>query len=75
MKRIEWQRDEAEKERVKEIIRKMNEECEIALKKQWNEAEELRKRTIEELREKIRKEAEEEMEKRLQKAIKEASVK
>lgn len=72
MKRIEVQRDEAEEERVKEVIRKMNEECEIALKKQWIEAEELRRRTIEELREKIRKEAQEEMEKKLQKAIQDA---
>jgi hypothetical protein len=72
MKRIEVQRDEAEEERVKEIIRKMSEECEIALKKQWAEAEELRRRTIEELREQIRKEAREEMERILQKAIQDA---
>jgi len=62
MKRIEKQRDEAEEERMKELIRKMNEECETALMRQWEDAEELRKKSIDEMRELMRKEIHYEME-------------
>ena len=78
MKRIEKQRDEAEEERMKEIIRKMNEECEAALMRQWEDAEELRKKTIEEMREIMRKEIHDEMEQyrhdSIKKALEEAEV-
>ena len=72
MKRIEKQRDEAEEERMKELVRKMNEECETALKRQWADAEELRRKTIEDLKDQIRKEIYEEQEQLRIKAIKEA---
>lgn len=72
MQRIEKQRDEAEEERMKEVIRKMNEECERALKNQWTDAEELRRRTIEELRDKIRKQINEEMEAEIKRLVQEA---
>ena len=72
MKRIEKQRDEAEEERMKELVRKMNEECELALKRQWADAEELRRKTIEDLKEQFRKEIYDEMEQLRLKAIKEA---
>jgi len=78
MKRIEKQRDEAEEERMKELIRKMNEECEIALMRQWEDAEELRRKSIEEMREIMRKEIHDEMEQyrldSIKKALEEAEV-
>ena len=78
MKRIETQRDEAEEERMKELVRKMNDECEIALRRQWEDAEELRKKSIEEMREILRKEIHDEMEKyrldSIKKALEEAEV-
>jgi len=43
LERIEKQRDDLEEERIKEIIRKMNRECDIALKNQWKDAEDLEK--------------------------------
>jgi hypothetical protein len=72
MKRVEKQRDEAEEERMKGLIRKMNEECELALRKQWSYAEELRQKTIEELREALRKEIFEEFKLEMERAIREA---
>jgi hypothetical protein len=63
MERIERQRDEAEEERVKEIIRKMNEECEEALKRQYRESEKLRKQTLMDMKDMIRQEVHEEKEK------------
>ena len=63
MERIEKQRDEAEEERVKEIIRKMNEECDNALRKQWVEAEKMRKQTLIDLKDMIRQEVHDEKEK------------
>ena len=78
MKRIEKQRDEAEEERMKELVRKMNEECEIGLMRQWEDAEELRKKSIEEMREILRKEIHDEMEsyrlESIKKALEEAEV-
>ena len=78
MKRIEKQRDEAEEERMKELIRKMNEECEIALIRQWEDAEELRIKSIDEMRELMRKEIHNEMEQyrldSIKKALDEAEV-
>ena len=78
MKRIEQQRDQLENERIKDVIRKMNEECEMALKKQWHDAEDLRFKTLEELKEiarkTSRKEAEELRKKEVQKALKDAEV-
>ena len=62
MERIERQRDEAEEERVKEIIRKMNEECEEALKRQWTESERVRKQTLLDLKDLIRQEVNDEKE-------------
>jgi hypothetical protein len=72
MARIEKQRDEAEEERVKELIRKMNEECDQALKKQWADMEELKQKQIEQMRELIRKEMFEETEQFRLKSIEEA---
>lgn len=63
MERIEKQRDEAEEERVKEVIRKMNDECEKALKRQWNESERIRKQTLLDLKDLIRQEVNDEKEK------------
>jgi hypothetical protein len=57
MKQIEKQRDEAEEERIKELIRKLNEECEIALQKQWEDAEELKLRQMNELKDEMRNQA------------------
>lgn len=78
MSRIEKQRDEAEEERMKELIRKMNEDCEIALKRQWQDAEELKKRTLEEMEKLLRKQIWDEMlvikEKAVRKALEEAEV-
>ena len=78
MKRIERQRDEAEEERMKELVRKMNEECEIALQRQWEDAEELRRKSLEEMREVMRKEIHDEMEQyrldSIKKALEEAEV-
>jgi hypothetical protein len=61
MKRIEKQRDEAEEERVKEVIRHMNDDCENALKKLWSEAELFRNKCIDEMRNLLRLEIYEEM--------------
>ena len=72
MQRIERQRDEAEEERVKELIQKLNDECEEALRRQWKDAEELRRRTIDEMREQLRREIFAEAEAAKQKAIREA---
>ena len=72
MQRIEKQRDEAEEERVKEIIKKLNEECEEALRRQWRDAEDLRRRTLEEMREQMRREIFAEAEAEKQRAIREA---
>ncbi|CAF0761215.1 unnamed protein product [Brachionus calyciflorus] len=60
MKRIEKLRDDAEEERMKELVKKMNEECEIALKKQWEDAEELKRRTLQIMIEETRKQIYEE---------------
>lgn len=72
MMRIEKQRDLLEEERMKDLIRKMNEECEIALKKQWMDAEELRIRSLKELREEITRKAMDEARLLHAKAIQEA---
>lgn len=69
MERIERQRDEAEEERVKEIIRKMNEECEEALKRQWTESERIRKQTLLDLKDLIRQEVNDEKERLKYEAI------
>lgn len=78
MKRIEKQRDQLEDERIKNVIRKMNQECEISLKKQWYDAENLRFKTLEELKEIARttaeKEADELRKKEIQNALKNAEV-
>lgn len=62
MSRIERQRDEAEEERMKELVRKMNEQCELALERQWKDAEELRLRNLEEQRAIMYKQIHDEME-------------
>jgi uncharacterized protein (DUF2267 family) len=72
MREIERNRDNAEEERMKSLIRKMAAECELALKRQWEDAEELRWRTIEELKDLIRKEIRIEMEAELRQAIEDA---
>lgn len=72
MDRIEKQRDQVEEERMKELIRKMNDECELALKKQWARAEELRKKTIDDMRDQMRKELYEEFKLEMQNAIQQA---
>lgn len=72
MARIERQRDEAEEERVKEVIRRMNEECEDALRRQWNDAEEYRNRCLNEMREIMRREIREEMRAEMEEAIRQA---
>ena len=54
--RIEKQRDEVEEERLKDIVRRMNDECEEALKRQWKDAEEFNRKAIIELRVVMRKE-------------------
>lgn len=69
MERIERQRDEAEEERIKEIIRKMNEECEEALKRQWTESERIRKQTLLDLKDLIRQEVNDEKERLKYEAI------
>ena len=60
MKRIELLRDEAEEERMKELVKKMNEECEMALRKQWNDAEEIKRQTLQIMIEQTRKQIHEE---------------
>ena len=72
MSRIERQRDEAEEERVKEVIRRMNEETEDALKRQWSDAEEYRLRCLNEMREIMRREIREEMRAEMEEAIRQA---
>lgn len=78
MMRIEKQRDQLEDERIKNVIRKMNEECEISLKKQWYDAENLRFKTLEELKEIARttaeREADELRNREIQNALKNAEV-
>jgi len=72
LERIEKQRDDLEEERIKEIIRKMNRECDIALKNQWKDAEDLRRKTLDELREIARNTIADEMEDLRKKSVKEA---
>ena len=72
MERIERQRDELEEERVKEVIRRMNEECESALRNQWRDAEDLRFKTLDELRTLAMNSVLDEMETRRKLAIEEA---
>ena len=78
MKRIEKQRDQLEDERIKNVIRKMNEECEVSLKKQWYDAENLRFKTLEELKEIARttvaKEAAELRKREIKNALEDAEV-
>ena len=72
MKLIEKQRDEVEEERVRDVIRKMNEECELALERQWADAEELKVRTINKLKEEIRHDALQEVKQQHDEAIAQA---
>ncbi len=79
MERIEKQRDCLEEERVKEIIRKMNRECDKALQNQWKDAEDLRKKTLNELKEIARKSVDDEAEilriKKIKETLENAEVK
>lgn len=75
MERIEKQRDQLEDERVKDVIKKMNEECEISLKKQWRDAEDLRFKTLEELKQIARDAVAEEMRVVREKAVHDALAK
>ena len=72
MARIERQRDEAEEERVKEVMRRMNDECEEALRRQWADAEEYRIKCLNEMREVMRREIRDEMRAEMEEAIREA---
>jgi hypothetical protein len=72
MKKIEKQRDDLEEERVKLITRKINEQNDEAMKTQWKDAEELRQKSIEQLREQIRSEFQTLYEAKKQRDIKEA---
>lgn len=72
MARIEKQRDQLEQERIKEVIRKMNEECEMSLKKQWKDAEDLRRKTYNEMEELAREKVANEMEVLRKKAVQDA---
>ncbi|RNA28056.1 stress response nst1-like [Brachionus plicatilis] len=60
MIRIEKMRDDSEEERMKELVKKLNEECEHALRKQWEDAEEIKRRTLQIMIEQTRKQVYEE---------------
>jgi hypothetical protein len=72
MQRIEKQRDELEEERIRHVIRKMGAECDLALKKQWALAEEVKAKDLSKLREKLNRKALENVKDMNKEAIKEA---
>jgi hypothetical protein len=72
MQRIEKQRDELEEERIRHVIRKMGYECDLALKKQWALAEEVKANDLNELREELNRKAFENVKDLHQEAIKQA---
>ena len=72
MSRIEKQRDEAEEERVKDVMRRMAEECEEALRRQWADAEARRLQSLRDMREQMRREILEEMREEMERAIRAA---
>lgn len=67
---MERLRDEAEEKRVKELISRMNDECEEALRRQWSDAEAYRLKCLEEMRETMRREILEEKESEIENAVK-----
>ena len=69
MLHIERLRDQDEDERAKAIMRKIGDECEEALRRQWSEAEQLRKRTLNEMRETMRVEINDEMQQKMNEAV------
>lgn len=72
IKRIEKMRDDAEEERIKELVKKMNEECEQALRKQWEDAEEIKRRTLQIMIEKTRKQVYDEEQTDKQRSVRQA---
>lgn len=65
-------RDDAEEERMKELVKKMNEECEQALRKQWEDAEEIKHRTLKIMIEQTRKQVYEEEQTDKQRCVRQA---
>jgi hypothetical protein len=74
MQRIEKMRDELEEERVRKVVRKMGIECDLALKKQWDMAEENRLNDLRQLRDEMNRKAQENIKDLHQEAIKEAVI-